>query len=150
MADNPIINGHKYSWASVEASFDGLLQRGFTEINYSTKLDIGKARGTGVRVYGDTRGEADHEGSITMHKKEASAWFRAMGDGFMRRRFPITVSYDETGEGGVVTDKLEGCRIVNVEDNPRQGTDATTVKIDLHIMRVKLNGVDPIGDRSVG
>jgi hypothetical protein len=149
MADNPVINGHKYGWASVEAHVDGIPQREFTEIAYSAKVDVGKARGAGTRVLGRTRGEADHEGSVTMLKAEAERWFTRLGHGFMLKSFPITVSYDETGDGGVKTDSLLGCRITNVEDNPKTGTDPLTVKVDLHIMRIRYNGIDPIGDPSV-
>lgn len=147
MADNPVINGHKYGWASIEANVNSTIAREFTEITYSTKGDPGKARGAGMRVLGRTRGEADHEGSISMLKKEANAFIARLGKGFMLKSFPITVSYDETGDGGVVTDKLTGCRITDVEDSPKQGNEPLQVKFSLHIMRIEYNGVNPFEDK---
>lgn len=148
MADTPIINGHTYSWASIEFGFDGVSQPDLTEITYDVTMDPGLARGTGSRVRGDTAGEADSEGSFTMLKGEAAKFIAKMGKGLMRKRFPITVSYDEDGEGGVVTDELIGVRIKKIGNNPTQGTDPAKVTFDIHIMRMNLNGVDVVGDAS--
>jgi len=146
MADSPIINGNAYSWASIKAAIDGIDTPDFTEITYGGSLEIGKVRGMGTRVRATTAGEADSEGSFSMLKKQASVLIKAMGNGFMRKRFPITISYDEEGEGGIITDELFGVRITKVEDAPKQGTEAAQTKFDIHIMRMKLNGVDPHGD----
>lgn len=145
MADTPIINGHAYSWASIVAALDGVDTPDFTEFMYSPSQEIGKVRGMGRRVKGTTVGESDGEGSFTMLKGQAAKWIKQMGDGFMTIPFNVTISYDEDGEGGIVTDELFGCRITKVEDAPKQGTDAATVKFDFHILRMKLNGVDPHG-----
>lgn len=145
MADSPIINGHAYSWQSISVAIDGVDTPDFTEITYSPSLEIGKVRGMGSRVKATTVGEADGEGSFTMLKGQASKFIKALGDGLMRKSFAITVNYDEDGEGGIVTDELFGCRITKFEDSPKQGTDAATVKFDIHIMRMKMNGVDPHG-----
>ncbi len=145
MADSPIINGHAYSWGSIGTAIDGVDTPDFTEINYSPSLEIGKVRGLGTRVKATTVGEADAEGSFSMLKGQAAKFIKAMGDGLMRKTFAITVSYDEDGEGGIVTDELFGCRITKIEDSPKQGTDAVVTKFDIHILRLKLNGVDPHG-----
>jgi hypothetical protein len=63
----------------------------------------------------------------------------------MRNQYSMTVNYDEDGEGGILTDELIAFRITNVEDSPKVGTEAATTKFDIHIMRMKLNGVDPHG-----
>jgi hypothetical protein len=145
MADSPIINGHVYSWASVGIALDGVDTPDFTEATYSPTLEPGKARGMGSRVKGTTVGEADGDGSFSMLKGQAAKFIKQMGPGFMRKTFTITVSYEEEGEGGIVTDELFGCRITKIEDSPKQGTDAVVTKFDIHILRMKLNGVDPHG-----
>lgn len=150
MADVQTINGHNYSWASVAIAKDGIDTPDFTEITYGPSLDPGKVRAMGMRVRGTTKGEADGEGSFTMLKKQASLLIKQMGDGFMQKKFPLTISYDEDGEGGVVTDELFGCRITKVEDAPKVGTEPATTKFDIHIMRMKLNGVDPHGTENEG
>ncbi len=148
MADTPTINGHRYGWASTEFHVDGDRFPDITDLSYSSKGDPGLVRGTGMRVIGRTRGEADHEGSITMLKSKANAWFSTLGNGFMLKSFNITASYkeDEGEPDGPVTDELIACRMKSVEDNPKQGTDPLTVKIDLHIMRIKYDDVDPFED----
>jgi hypothetical protein len=147
MADAPIINGNAYSWASIGFAIDGIDTPDLTEITYSPSLDPGKVRGLGRRVKATTAGEADADGSFSMLKGQAAKLIKSMGDGFMLKRFSITVSYDEDGEGGIVTDELFGVRITKVEDAPKQGNEAVVTKFDIHIMRLKLNGVDPHGTK---
>jgi hypothetical protein len=149
MADSPIINGHAYSWASIGCAIDGVDTPDFTEITYSPALEPGKVRAMGTRLRGTTSGEADADGSFTMLKSQASKFIKQMGHGFMHRTFTMTISYDEEGEGGIVTDELFGVRITKIEDAPKVGTEAATTKFDLHILRLKLNGIDPHGDESV-
>ena len=150
MADAPVINGHKYGWASVAVAIEGVDTPDFIELSYSPKQEIGKVRGMGTRVQGTTQGESDGEGSFTMQKAQAARLIKQMGHGFMKRKFSMAISYDEDGEGGIVTDELFGVQISNVEDAPKQGTDGLTVKFDIHIMRMLLNGVDPHGDPEEG
>lgn len=149
MADHPTINGHRYGWASVEVHAKGTPLLGITELTYSTKGEPGLVRGQGMRVVGRTRGEGDHEGSITALKSDAQKFLASLGPGFMMKSFGITSSYKEDeGEGSPITDELIGCRIKNIEDGPKQGGDALTVKMDLHILRVKYNGLDPFQDNA--
>jgi hypothetical protein len=145
MADSPIINGNSYSWASIGFALDGVDTPDFTECTYSPSLEPGKVRGTGRRVKATTTGEADADGSFSMLKSQAAKFIKQMGHGFMNKKFTLTVSYDEEGEGGIVTDELFGCRITKVEDAPKVGNEPVQTKFDLHIMRMKLNGIDPHG-----
>jgi hypothetical protein len=150
MADTPIINGHAYSWASISIALDGVDTDGFVDVTYKASMAIGKVRGMGRRVKATTQGEADADGSFTMNKAAASALIKALGPGFLRKRFDMTVSYDEDGEGGIVTDELFGVRITDVEDSPKQGTEGVQTKFTTHILRLKLNGVDPHGEENEG
>jgi hypothetical protein len=149
MADSPIINGNAYSWASIGAAIDGVDTPDFTEITYSPALEPGKVRAMGIRLRGTTAGEADSDGSFSMLKGQASTFIKAMGNGLMRKTFAMTISYEEEGEvTKIVTDELFGCRITKIEDSAKVGTEASTVKFDIHILRMKLNGVDPHGDEN--
>lgn len=147
MATNPVINGNVFSWASVEVGVDGVDTPDFTEVNYKASQDIGKARGTGTRVKGTTAGESDGEGSFSMLKGQASKFIKQLGHGFLKKkRISLTVNYQDDGEDEIITDELISCRITNVEDNPKQGTEPLTTKFDIHILRMKLAGIDPHGD----
>lgn len=146
MADTPLINGHRFSWSSIEFHVAGNRNPTVQELTYSTKMEPGTVRGEGMRIISDTRGEAECEGSITMLKSEAQAFFKSQGAGFMGKRFTVTVAMKEDGEDAPLTDTLEGVRIKSIEDSPKLGTEPLKVKLDLHIMRVKYDGLDPVGD----
>lgn len=146
MANTPVINGHRYGWASVELAQDGVDQPEFTEVSYTVTQEVGDVRGKGTRVRGTTQGESGVDGSVTMTLGQAAIFERSLGKGFMKKKFPLTVSYSEDGEGDMITDELIGCQITSREVNPSQGTDPVTVTYELHILRIKLNGLDPHGD----
>lgn len=142
------VNGNRFGWASTAISILGDDTPDMQDISYKPKVDIGKARGKGSRTHGRTRGESDADGSFTLLKSTASKLIKKLGPGFMsgKKDFAISVSYSEIGEDEIITDELFGVRIVGCEDNPKQGTEPLTTKFDFHIMRIKLNGIDPFGD----
>lgn len=147
MADTPTVNGHRYSWASIEMHADGIDQPEFTAIDYATESEAGEVFAKGMQQIGDTAGTFKRNGSLELLKKQFNKLSKQLGKGFMRKRFPITVSFDEDGEGGIVTDELVQVRILKVSDSNSQGTDAAKVKLDLHIMRILYDGVDPVGEK---
>lgn len=147
----PQVLGHYFSFASIEAIVNGLRIVGFTAIDYSSSMEIGKVYGTKPQKLGTTRGKQDAEGSLEMHMQDwenLRTSLGASGVGYGEVRFAIVVQYAELGTP-VKTDILEGCRITNTEYTNADGTDATTVKLTLDIMRVfeGVNGMiaAPIG-----
>lgn len=147
MAENPTINGHKYSWASIEVHADGVDQPQITSIDYTTEGEAAEVFAKGMQQQGDTAGQFKHNGSLEMLEKQWDKLKSQLGKGFMRKRFPYTVSYDEDGEGGIITDDLIGVRIMKVNKANSVGTEASKVKLDLHIMRILYNGVDPVDEK---
>lgn len=143
--DIPFINGNQYGWSSIGLGIDGADEEGFTAISYTASQEIGKARGKGHRKHGRTKGESDSEGSFSLRKKQANALIKKLGPGFMtgKKDFPITVSYAETGDSEIITDELQGCRIINVEDAREPGTDALVTVFQLDIGRIIYDGIDP-------
>lgn len=144
MADFPLINGNRYSWASVVFSMADIEIDDVTEISYSHKLESGTVRGVGPWKAGRTRGEYDAEGSVTLLRSAWDSLRAQLGNGYLESDFTVTVSYSEEGEGDVVTDTLVGCRIQNVEHSPSQGTDALTVALTLSVLYILENGVEPL------
>lgn len=145
MANVPLVNGNRFGWASVKLGLDGSDFTDFTAVSYKASQSIGKVRGRGHRKIGRTRGESDSEGSFTLLKAEADLLIQALGPGFMtgKRDFPITVQYSETGESQIITDELHECRVIDIENNPAQGTDPASVSFTIDIGWLVLNGVDP-------
>lgn len=149
MADTPLINGHKYSWASASMNIDAVDQDDFVEVNHNWKTDRGMVRGKGPRVKGLTRGEDSVEGDITLNKAAWPKLLKALKDKYgsiPKASFTITLNYEESGEGDIITEELIGCRIAGGETGVKQGTDGLTVKVPLNIMRYKINGIDPQED----
>jgi hypothetical protein len=141
--DFPLINGNRYGWASVGFDIEGAEQVHVTECTYEHNLEPGEVRGTGPQVAGTTLGEYSASGSITFNQEGWDELRAKLGDGYMAKRFQLTVSYADEGQA-VTTDELVGCRITGVSKNPSQGTDGLTVECALHIMYIIENGVKPL------
>lgn len=144
MADFPLVNGNRFSWASIVLNANGTEITGITEISYSHKLEPGTVRGAGPWKAGRTRGEYTAEGSLTLLRSDWDAFRDSLGDGFLEIDFTTSVSYSEVAEGPVVTDELVGCRIKGPEHSPSQGTDPTTVQLPLDILYILENGKLPL------
>lgn len=148
MATFPLINGHRFSWSSIEINVNGTLIRAIKEISYSNNLEPGEMRGTHAQKGGRTRGELKPEASMTIYLEEYNELIKALGQGFLERQFDIVVSYSEKN-AATVTDKIIGARIKKPEKSFSSGTDALAVKCDLDIMFVIENGLSPI-DNALG
>lgn len=141
----PLINGHRYGWASIELDIDGAGHVHITEITYSHTLEPGVVRGTGPQVAGATRGEYSAEGSITFNKEGWDELVEKFGDGFFEKYFDITVNYAEDGQP-VTTDRLVGCRFTSSEKGGSQGTDGLTVTAPLFVTYILENGKKPLNN----
>lgn len=140
----PMINGHRYSWASIEFGFNnGAVMRGIKSIDYSHSLTPAKLTGTGPNPVGRTRGIYEVKATLEMYRVEyenLKATLGQSGVGFGETAFPITVQYADVGQP-VITDTLEGVRIVEPQFSGSEGSDPLTVKITLDPMRLLENGL---------
>lgn len=154
--DYPLINGHRYSFASVEAQFNGLPILGIKSINYSPELMPGKVYGSAPQKIGRTRGKEDSSADFEMLRLEfenlkETLGFQANGTGFGESAFDIVVQYAELPNSPVVTDTLIGNRITKVDLQNADGTDASMAKCTIDPMRILLGNmsiatpVAPIG-----
>lgn len=141
--DYPLINGHRYSWASMDFDFDGLEIEFIQEFTYNHSLEPGDVRGAGAQKQGRTRGDYNAEGSITMHQEGWDIFRNHLGNGFMEKSWTAIVNYADDGQP-VTTDEVVGCRITNVEKGGSQGTDGNTVTLSLNILYIIEDGVEPL------
>ena len=139
----PLINGHRYSFASIEVSVGGRRIVGFREISYRVRREIGEVRGVHPEPLGYTRGEITYEATLVAYAEEAEELVRALGPGYMEQPFDITVTYAEEGQR-TVTDQLLGCRITQIERDHSRGTDPLEVRFELKPARIRYWGLDPI------
>ena len=133
----------RYDFSSMEASFNGVIFTGITEISYTQTLTPGIQRGASARKLGRTRGEYDATGSFTMYKEEYDELIQALAAGGIATSrgygevpFVITLVYEEGGR--IKKDKLSGARITNDEDSHSQGSDALVVSAELDLMKIEL------------
>lgn len=150
LAVGRVINGNVYDYSSCTITINGIPYQGVTEISYSDSLEPGELRGTGAYMRGRTRGEYKAEGSFTMGKKDFEpvklALKRSLSGGFAETAFLITVVYQETGDSDVITDLIEGCRIIKQENSHGGNSDALVTKIDLSVYRIRWNGLYAVAD----
>lgn len=141
--DYPMINGFAYSWASVKIKIDGADAIMIKELSYKHKVDRAKVRGAGMKPLGETRGEYEAEGSLTLTREGWDQLRNKLGNGYMEKRFGISSSYAEEGQP-TVTDELSGVKISEVENKPKQGTDGLEVTLELSVMGILEGGLNPL------
>jgi hypothetical protein len=139
----PTINGHRYSFASIELTIGTKRFIGFKGVDYSDELDPGIVRGAHAQPLGRTKGDYTAEASLTMLKEEWDELLATLGNGYLEIGFPITACYAEDGLPTNV-DKLIGCRIKKVSDSHSQGNDGLEIKLDLSVMYITRNGRTPL------
>ena len=139
----PLINGHRYDFSSIEGSIAGKKYMGYTSINYKQTLEPGEARGNHAQRYGTTRGQLKADADFEMLKEEGEEFIRGLGDGYMEKRFNMTVVYSEEG-GKTRTDVLHNCRIQEVSDGHSEGGDALKLKFTLSVDWVEKDGKKPL------
>lgn len=146
MSTYPDVNGISYDWSSIRISLFGVVTPALKGIDYSQSLEPGEARGNGSHWLRRTRGQLKADASFEVYKAEFQDFIDRFGDGYMEKSFDITVAYEDYSQRTIV-DTIVGCRIKKVADSPKDGSDSPTVKVDLHIMEVRYNGLKPTRDR---
>jgi hypothetical protein len=135
----PVINGHRYSWASLEVTIRGMMVIALRSINYSSELTPGIIWGSDPGRVGRTPGRVTHAASVELLRREWDVLREELGMSFGRVPFDVSVQYADEGEA-VVTDWLIGCRITRVEMNNSDSTDATAVALTLDPYDIRQGG----------
>lgn len=140
----PLVNGHRYSFASIEARFNGLPFIGFSAINYKPSLKAGMVYGSRPQALGRTRGKQEITFDFEMYRLEFELFKATLGlagVGFGETSFETIVQYSEGALQPVVTDTILSARIEEVDLSNADGTDASKVKCTCSAMNILLNGV---------
>jgi hypothetical protein len=135
----PLVNGFRFSFASIELNIKGKRIPVFKSINYSTDKTPGEVRGNHAQLVGRTRGDLKDTCSLELYEEEFADVLAALGNGFMDQAFDIVVSYAEEGQK-TITDKIFGCLFQKIDKSHTQGVDGLIVKCDMHVMRIDLGG----------
>lgn len=164
---NPIINGHRFSWASIEVVINGLQIAALRSINYTSELTPGVIYGNDPSKRGRTPGKVNHSCVFEILLREWMVLRDSLGQSYGRRSFNIVVQYAEPKQDttqnvgfsspgtliappivftpssnqssfeGVATDTIIGCRITNVEHPNTDDTAATVVHITCDVLDIR-------------
>jgi hypothetical protein len=146
----PIVNGHAYSYASVEIFWGPMpiAQKAFKSINYGAKLDPGEIRGTDPHVIGYTRGTHSSDGDAEAYLAQWELLKQTLGFagvGYGEVLFTIIVQFYEAPQPGsppspVIRHVLENIRITEGRYSNQQGNEGSTVKLTMKMMDLDENG----------
>lgn len=140
----PLINGHRYSFVSIEATFNGTKMLGFTEVNYKPSLKGTVVYGATPHPLGRTRGKVENTWSAKMYRIEfeiLKTSLAILGMGFGENPFDIVVQYAELPSQPVTTDTLLGARIEEADLANADGTEPSMVNLTGTCLGILLNGV---------
>lgn len=149
----PLINGNRYSFASIEVRFAGRRYVGLKSINYKSSQKRGRVGGTTVQKIGRTRGTYTPDGSFEILRAEwqdlidflmlqnaAQAPFVGIHDCV----FDIDVQFAEEGSQ-VTQDVLHSCVIDEIDCSNADGTDPSMMKNTLDIMSIDFGNQPSVG-----
>lgn len=141
----PLVNGNRYSFASIEAWIDDISILGITSINYSDKLEPGMVKGTSMNPIGRTAGDRTSTCDVEILRLEWNivlASLAAKGFGsYGLAVFDITVMYTEFFDVPTTTDRIRSCRITEAAVSNQSGTDPLKVKLTISPLSIEMNGV---------
>jgi hypothetical protein len=141
----PLINGHRYSFSSIELIINGLPNVvGFSSINYKPSLKASMVYGSRPQPLGRTRGKAEFTFDFEMYRLEFEILKATLGTvailGYGETQFDTIVQYWEALQP-VVTDTILAARIEEVDLSNADGADPSKVKVTCSALSILLNGM---------
>jgi hypothetical protein len=146
----PLVNGYRYDFASIELLVDGVpvVGDGFSSISYDDTNEPGVVGGASAMALGLTPGTYSAEGEVEFLKEEEDEFLGVLvsagAGGIYEARFLVNVGYAEAG-APVRVDQLVGCRLKKISDaHQRGGNDGLKVRHGLYIQYIIRNGKMPL------
>lgn len=154
MADFPVINGRRFSWASAESKHDGVIFTGIKSVSWKQSLKSAKVPGHGIYPIGRTSGEYEAEAEVEWYTQDLNAFRKAMAakapnGSYAFQEFETLVQFDNTVDG-VHTVKLVRCRMEEEDASTAVGGDATTEKVKYSVMWIEKDGLRMVSAADAG
>lgn len=130
----PLVNGHIYSFASIEIKIGVNVYIGVIRIDYSEEIDSVPIYGADPVRIGRTVGKRKLKAELELQRREWDFLLGDLGTGFGRKELQITVQYSEAQQP-VITDAIVGW-IVAVDSSNQDGTDPSAVKLTIDPMDI--------------
>lgn len=153
-----LVNQVPHDFASMEVDVIGVNPGGpsrsfgiltaLDEIEYTTTINREKIYGTSRLPILRTLGDAEFDGSITMHRHwwdYIVAQSVEMGIPLIELRLVLGVSYFSSGI--VTTDTLTDIAIAEISNSASRGPEPLMVGVPIDPMNIFFNGVDLLGNR---
>lgn len=145
---NATINGERYSWTNLELSIPGLQFPEVKSLDYSIKRGPGVMRGNRQQPAGRTGGTVEYTASIELYMGSYKELQTLLGAGWMKKVFNITAQWAANASADINTAELLYCQITTDGHSSSEGSaDAATMKLELSVMRIKVNGLDPVDEQ---
>ena len=135
------INGNEFTWSSFEARFLGEKLTGAKSLSYSDEIEGREpVYGASKIPQGRTRGRYKvGDCSLEMYLSDFKTLLGILGNGWGEVEGEIVVQFEEGSD--LHTHVLERVRLGGAEHSSEEGTDSMTVKVPLHVLRIRRDGV---------
>jgi hypothetical protein len=141
--DYPLINGVRYTWASIVVNIGALQFLGCKSININEKGDATKMRGTTQTILGAGAPQYDADGDCEFYQAEADTIISALGQAWMNQALKITVQYIDDNQP-TRTKKLV-VRLAGRTQGGTEGPEILTSKFPLFFLApVEDNGITAV------
>lgn len=139
------ISGVPYDFGALEVGIGaGLVLSGLRSISYGHSVESSKTSGAGREDIDATKGHHTvDDAEVTVLESDYRAWIKFLGNGFMFKRFPLSVSYAYDDQP-LEVDELKRCRILKVAAQAQKGPDGLERTLTLQVMRIRESGLDPV------
>lgn len=140
-----VINNVPYDFHSGELDLGDLLLSGLRGISFEHGMDGEKIFGTAREAYDETDGAYNVEdGELTMLETTYLALVAKLGNGYMVKRFDGSFTLKHQSSSEIVFYELQRMRIKGDAHDYSQGPEGLEVSVTVSIMKVKVNGFDPV------
>lgn len=137
------VNRVPYDWGCIEAGANSIVLPGLRSIEYGNEVEDAFVQGAGREPLDYTDGQlVPSEVKLTVLESDYRALIGDLGDGYMFKRFPLSVSYGYSGQPMIV-DRLLQCRIKSDAHSHSHGSDGLEVSLTLRCLRCIMGGVNP-------
>lgn len=149
MSNQPLINGHKFSFASAEIDVSGSRFFGFQTLNWKQSVDHEKVPGSGPVDLGTTVGHYTADTDFTIVLSEFNRLLAKLGPNYTTKPFNIGCAFIENPGDGLTRVEILGVKLRG-DEMSNEGTKGSIVKVTLTVITpIRINGVAMIGQNTV-
>jgi len=135
----PLINGVRHAWSSIEVNILGRIVTGITAIKYGNEREKELLYGAGSDPVAMGNGNNKPEASVSLYAYEVQGIMDATEDGDITKiaPFPIIVSYMEEGSDKLVTHTIRSAAFLKNMRDWKQGDTKQEVELSLITSGIK-------------